>query len=228
MLAGVIFDFDGVLVDSEPYHWAAFNTAFPAPDLRITRAEYDAHYLGYDDRGAFRERYRRAGRPLPADALEQLVADKGRAFAALIARRGIQPFPGVLELLAALQQAGVPLALCTGATRQDVDAILRQLHVPDVFQAVVTADDVHLSKPDPASYRLALDRLQAAVPGRTIAAGATLAVEDSQWGIQAAHGAGLRVLAVANSYDNAPLRQADFVLPSLAGVTPDHLRRWFP
>ena len=225
MLAGVIFDFDGVLVDSEPYHWAAFNEVFPSPDLQITRADYDAHYLGFDDRGAFRARFQHAGRPLTEDALRRLVEEKGRALERLIESQGIQPFPGVVELLGALRREGVPLALCTGATRRDVAVILRQLRILDVFDALVTTDDVHLSKPDPASYRLALERLQLVFPEKNIPAGQTLAVEDSLWGIQAARGAGLRVLAVANTYDDAPLRQADFVLPALAGVTPERLRQ---
>ena len=224
MLDGVIFDFDGVVVDSEPCHWAALNEVFFPWGLQISREEYDAQYLGFDDRGAFRARFQQAGRPLTEDTLRSLVAEKGRTLQRLVETRGIQPFPGVVELLDALHREDVPLALCTGATQRDVDVILHQLRIGDVFDTVVTANDVQLSKPDPASYRLAFDRLRQKFPGRTLQAGGTLAVEDSLWGIQAARDAGLKVLAVANTYAAEPLRQADFVLPSLAGITPDHLR----
>ena len=224
MLDGVIFDFDGVLVDSESCHWAAFNEIFQPLGLPVSRAEYDAQYLGFDDRNALRARFQSAGRTLADDALEQMVAEKGRIFQRLVETRGIQTFPGVIALLDALHREGMPLALCTGASQRDVAAVLRQLRIRDDFDVVVTADDVPLSKPDPVSYRLAFDLLRKKFPRRDLQAGRALAVEDSVWGIQAARDAGLRVLAVANTYPLEPLRQADFVLPSLDGVTPDKLR----
>ena len=224
MLAAVLFDFDGVLVDSEPYHWAAFNEILQPLGLPISRTEYDAKYLGFDDRGAFQARFRDGGRALADDLLGRLVEAKGQALERLVTQQGIQPFPGVTALLGALHRERMPLALCTGATRRDVAVILRQLRLLDVFDVLVTADDVALSKPDPASYRLAVERLRQRFPASAIAADQALAVEDSLWGIQAARGAGLRVLAVAHTYAAEPLRLADHVLPSLAGVTPEQLR----
>lgn len=223
-LAAVIFDFDGVLVDSEPFHQAAINVVLEPLGLALSPEEYEEHYLGFDDRGVFLHRFQQAHQPLAQDRLRQLVASKADAFANVIERRGIQPFPGAVELLAALKVAKIPLALCTGATHRDVSAILHQVKGLDVFDTIVTADEVAASKPDPTCYRLALEKLWRAQPAHTIEPSQVLAIEDSPWGIEAAKGAGLRVLAVQTSYGAPRLHKADFTTPSLAGMTPERLR----
>lgn len=223
-LDAVIFDFDGVLVDSEPFHLMALNAVLEPLSLAFSQAEYKEHYLGFDDRGAFLHRFQQAHQPLAQDRLRELVDGKADAFAVVIHSRGIQPFPGAVELLAALKAEGVPLALCTGATHRDVSAILHKVRGLDVFDTVVTADEVAASKPDPTCYRLALEKLWRAHPARMIQPARALAIEDSPWGIEAAKGAGLRVLAVQTSYGAPRLHKADFTTPALAGMTPERLR----
>lgn len=223
-LDAVLFDFDGVLVDSEPFHQLAINIVLEPLGLALSQVEYEEHYLGFDDRGVFLHRFQQAHRPLEQAQLRQLVASKAEAFAHAMERRGLQPFPGAVELLTALKAEGVPLALCTGATHRDVSAMLHKVQGLDVFDTVVTADEVAASKPDPTCYRLALEKLWHAHPARAIQPARTLAIEDSPWGIEAAQGAGLRVLAVQNSYAAPRLHKADFTTPSLAGLTPERLR----
>lgn len=223
-LDAVIFDFDGVLVDSESFHQVALNTVLEPLGLAIPHEEYEGHYLGFDDRGVFQQRFHAMRRPLEQTELRKLVDDKASAFAQVINDRGIQPFPGAVELLAALKAEKVPLALCTGATRHDVGVILHRVKGLDVFDAVVTADEVAASKPDPTCYRLALEKLWQAHPQYKIRPTQALAIEDSPWGIESAKGAGLRVLAVQTSYPAPRLHKADFTTPSLAGMTPDRLR----
>ena len=219
-LDAVIFDFDGVLVDSEPFHQVAINAVLAPLGLELSQEEYEEHYLGFDDRGVFQHRFHAAHRPLEQTRLRDLVDKKAIAFAQLIEERGIQPFPGAIELLAALKAENFPLALCTGATHRDVNAILHKVRGLDAFDAIVTADEVAACKPDPTCYRLALEKLWRAHPQRNIRPAHALAIEDSPWGIEAAQSAGLRVAGVESSYAAPRLHQADFTLPSLASITP--------
>lgn len=222
-LDAVIFDFDGVLVDSEPFHQLALNAVLAPLGLELSPEAYAEHYLGFDDRGVFMHRFEVAHRPLEQAELRRLVDEKAVAFAALVEERGMQPFPGAVELLAALKAQDIPRALCTGATHGDVTAILRKVKSLDLFDAVVTTDEVAASKPDPTCYRLALEKLWLAHPQRHIRPAHTVAIEDSPWGIEAAKGAGLRVAGVETSYAAPRLHQADFTLPGLIGVTPEAL-----
>jgi len=219
-LDAVIFDFDGVLVDSEPFHQAAINAVLAPLGLALSQEDYEEHYLGFDDRGVFQHRFHAAHRPLEQAELRRLVDEKAVTFGQLIEKRGIQPFPGAVELLAALQTEKIPLALCTGATHRDVNTILRKVRGLDRFDAIVTADEVAASKPDPTCYRLALEKLWQAHPQRNIRPTHALAIEDSPWGIESAKGAGLRVAGVESSYAAPRLHQADFTLPGLANITP--------
>jgi len=104
----------------------------------------------------------------------------------------------------------IPLAICSGALREDILPILGKLGISDAFNEIVTADDTHISKPDPAPYKLAMQKL-----GVT----SGLAIEDTPAGIASAKGAGLNVLSVTNSYAAEFLTQADAVVDSLAGLT---------
>ena len=92
-----------------------------------------------------------------------------------------------------------------------------------MFADIITADDVASSKPDPACYRLTLERLRARHPERAIRADRSWAIEDSPVGIESAHGAGLKVLGLASTYPADQIRTADRVLASLTGLTPDRL-----
>lgn len=211
----VIFDFDGVLVDSEPLHCrtiaeTAADFSLPAP----TWTDYASTLMGYDDRDAFRALYRRAGLPPPSpDLLSAVVAAKAARFAAL-AEQGLVPeIPGAADAVRAVA-AQKPVALCSGALRTDVLPVLRHLRLENTFAVLVTADDVNASKPDPASYHLAQRRLLALHP----ALRAFLAVEDTPDGIQSARAASLPVLGLATHATPSDLLAAgaSAVAPSLA------------
>ena len=213
----VIFDFDGVLVDSEPLHYKAFLAVLDPLGLGFPWEEYVATYMGFDDRDAFREAFRARGRPLDETGLASLMAAKSRVFLEII-RDGVEPYPGALPLIASLHAAGIPLAISSGALRSDVAPILAGLGIESRFAVTVTADDVRKSKPDPESYALAFRRLSSMLPSRVTAPGKTFAVEDTPAGVRSAKGAGLRVLAVTNSCAAGELAEADWVVDSLENV----------
>lgn len=216
MLSSVIFDFDGIIVNTEPLHYRAFQNILAPLGLGYSWEEYLQKYIGFDDRDAFREVYLSAGRDLSGETLSDLIHRKAGAFNTIISG-GVEPYPGVIDLIKSLGTL-VPVGLCSGALRCDIDPILAQLNLTSSFAIIVTADDVAASKPDPASYRLAVDQLVAAHPGKGISPSTTFAIEDTPAGITSARGAGLKVLAVTNSYSAEHLADATAIVTTLANV----------
>jgi beta-phosphoglucomutase len=210
----VIFDFDGVIVDTEPIHYAAFQRVLEPLGLQFTWDEYVETYIGFDDRDAFRHVFSSHGTNLGTEELHGLIEQKALLFAEVI-RAGVSAYPGVLELISHLHEHKYPLAICSGALRSDIDPILSMLGISDFFDVIVTADDVAASKPDPECYQLAFRRLQSVHMNRFTKC-ATLAIEDTPAGISAAKAAGLLVCAVTNSYPADRLDQATFVTESLS------------
>ena len=210
----VIFDFDGVIVDTEPLHYSAFQRTLEPLGLHFTWEEYVETYIGFDDRDAFRYAFSSLGTPLSPEGLHDLIEQKALFFAEVI-RSGVSAYPGVLDLISHLHARKSPLAICSGALRADIDPILSMLGITDCFDVIVTADDVAASKPDPECYLLAFQRLQSA-HHCSFTKAATLAIEDTPAGISAAKAAGLLVCAVTNSYSADRLDQATFVTESLS------------
>jgi len=213
----VLFDFDGILVDSEPMHYRAFSAVLDPLGMEFPWKEYVDTYMGFDDRDAFREAFRTKGIDLDEKNLGKLVVAKSRAFQDGI-RNGVTAYPGAISMIESLRAAGRPLALCSGALRSDIDPILAQLGVARCFDVIVSADDVRKSKPDPESYALAFGRLSERYAALLTVPGKSIAIEDTPAGIRSAKGAGLRVLAVANSYGAGELADADWIVESLESV----------
>jgi beta-phosphoglucomutase len=196
----VLFDFDGILVDSEPMHHRAFTEVLDPLGMGFPWKEYVEIYMGFDDRDAFREAFRAKG--IDQDGI----------------RRGVTAYPGAVPMIESLHAAGRPLALCSGALRSDIDPILAQLGVARCFDVIVSADDVRRSKPDRESYALAFARLSERYATLLTGPGKSIAVEDTPAGIRSAKGAGIRVLAVTNSYGAGELAEADWIAESLESV----------
>jgi beta-phosphoglucomutase len=213
----VLFDFDGVLVDSEPMHYRAFTAVLDPLGMGFPWKEYVDTYMGFDDRDAFREAFRAKGIGLDDANLAKLVAAKSEAFLRGLCD-GVTAYPGVVALIESLHAAGHPLALCSGALRSDIDPILEQLGVARRFDVIVSADDVRRSKPDPESYSLAFARLSERCAASLTVPERSVAVEDTPAGIRSAKGAGLRALAVTNSYGPGELSEADWIVESLEYV----------
>lgn len=215
-IQAVIFDFDGVIADTEPLHHQAFCQVAGRDGLNCTWEEYVRDYVGYDDRDLFRAAYQKAGRALSDADTRACVEAKAQAFIALTAG-GVQPYEGIPDLILYAHEH-YPIGLCSGALRSDIAPILKQLKLTDVFKVIVTAEDVPASKPDPACYRLAVERLGGVI-GRALAPGDCVAIEDTPGGIRAAKGAGLRVWAVTHTHDPEAVAHADEVFETLPDIT---------
>jgi len=217
VMDAVIFDFDGVVVDSEPVHFACFRDVLATVGLDLTLEDYYDKYLGYDDHDCLLIAARDRGAELPERQIAALTAAKTklvqRAFG-----ESIQPLPGAVALIREIAAAGVPMAICSGALRDEIILAGRTVGVLDCFQAIVAAQDVKHGKPDPEGY-LAARELLARAAGKDLCPRRCLVVEDSPAGIDAARSAGMKVLAVATSYKANHLAKADRVVASLAGAT---------
>jgi beta-phosphoglucomutase len=210
MLRAVVFDFDGVLVDSEPLHYRALRECLLPEGIAIDEQEYGREYLAYSDREAIRLALEKHGRGSDLERVDRVAERKAALFDALLPQ--IPFFPGAKELVRELA-AGLPLAIASGALHREIDAILVAGGIREAFSAVVGADDVAHGKPDPEPYRAAAIMLRWAMPG--LCPGECLAIEDSMPGIAAARAAGMRVVAVTNTYPAEKLRAAQRVVASL-------------
>jgi beta-phosphoglucomutase len=214
----VVFDFDGVIVDSEPLHCAGFASAVRPLGVTLTWELYRERYLGFDDHDAFAAILGDHGIAAGEARVAELTRAKTVAVQEALAAAATA-MPGAVDLIAALAAAGVPLAVCSGALRREIEVAARRIGVLDRFVTVVAAEDVRSGKPDPEGYALAVRRLGEAA-GVRLRPERCVAVEDTPAGMAAARAAGLRVLAVATSYPAAELSAADAVAPTLASVTP--------
>lgn len=212
MLNAVIFDFDGIIVDSEPMHYQAFGRILAPLGMEFSWEEYCQTYIGFDDRDAFRQAFKIAGKKICERDLKQLIRDKAEIFQQLIHEGEATPLPGAVELINSIPRT-LPIALCSGALREDILPIIGRLGIDQAFRTIVTAEDTKKSKPDPAPYLLALKNLEIDHADRVIA------IEDTPAGILSAKGAGLKVLAVTNSYDREYLMEADAVTDSLENIS---------
>jgi beta-phosphoglucomutase len=215
-LQAVVFDFDGVIANSEPLHLIAFQEALAEEDIELTPADYYARYLGYDDVGMFEALSKDRGLGMSQRQTAGLVARKGAKLDAML-RAGAVLFPGAAEFIREAA-ALVPIAIASGALRSEIDRIVAAAGVADLFSTIVASGDTPESKPSPAPYRLAFERLRETAGG-TLDPRRCVAIEDSRWGLESAHGAGLRCVGVTNSYPAHELAGAELVVDGLKGLT---------
>jgi HAD superfamily hydrolase (TIGR01509 family) len=228
MIRAVIFDFNGVLVDDEPVHFALFREVLGQEGVVITEGDYHGRYLGLDDRGCLEAALTDAGQTADRERVDELIARKARRYLE-VAADGLRFFPGAADCLAAL--AGrVALAINSGALRPEIELALKLLGRRDEVPVIVSAEDTTRCKPDPQGYSLALAGLQVrGGPLADLTPGSCLVIEDSLAGIQSAKGAGMWAVGVPNTYPADELRRAgaDDVVESLPQFTPNWIRtRW--
>ncbi|MGB1126031.1 MAG: HAD family hydrolase, partial [Phycisphaeraceae bacterium] len=218
MPKAIIFDFDGVIVDSEPLHYQAFVLVGKSLNFEMTWEQYLAQYIGFDDRDAFRYMLHQAieagHTPDVEDVnvtLAELIEKKQFAFEA-IAQTGTAAILGSVELIEEAHAAGLPIAIASGATHADIEQMTQLLGIRDKFEIIVAADDVEHSKPDPTTYALAFEKLAAKYPEADLTPDTTLAIEDTGAGLQSAIGAGLQTLALQTTSPAEVLQQAGRVV----------------
>ena len=226
MLRAIIFDFDGVIVDSENLIFQLTQQMAAQEGWTVSETEYFRDYLALDDRGVIEHLYESHGRPVDAKRRDELIGWKFRAYQEII-RNGLPPMPGAVEFVR--QAARYPLAIASGSLRVEIEHLLTKLGLRERFAVLATADDCARSKPEPEVYVKALARLGelAAFQGEPLLASECLAIEDAPLGVVAAQAAGMKCLALAHSQPQDQLRHADWVAREFADVNLELIERQF-
>ncbi|HEX9611860.1 MAG TPA: HAD family phosphatase [Gemmatimonadales bacterium] len=214
----LLFDFNGVLVDDEDHHCEALRAVLREQGIELTREQYYAEYLGFDDRMCFVDALRRAHRTPLAEQVSHLIAAKSQIYETLISRN-LALVPGVREFVMRAA-GGFRLAIVSGALRREIELVLEQSGLRRHFTVIVAAEDVSLCKPDPEGYLAAHAGLERAGP---LTRRRCVVFEDSLPGLEAAQAAGMRCVALSTSHPAPALRVADLVWPSFQGHDPTEL-----
>jgi beta-phosphoglucomutase len=219
MLHAIVFDFDGVLADSEPLHFEVYRRVMADVGVMLSADIYYERYLGFDDVGGFRAMLQDHGLRADEEDVDRLVTAKANMFQTLVDGQNVL-FPGVATHVRSFA-ATVPLAIASGALPHEIEMILKGAGLRDAFQVVVGAGDTPQSKPAPDPYARAVALLQerGLVPRGDDVVGRCVAIEDSKWGILSAKSAGLACVAVTTSYPAAELGDADLIVDRVDALT---------
>ena len=226
MLKAVIFDFDGVIANTEPVHLRAFQTTLEGEGVELTEEDYYANYLAYDDRTLFVKLYENRGLEMGDALLAALMERKSLNYDHMI-EGNIELLPGAVDFIKSLK-GKYRLAIGSGALEAEIVNVLDFAGIRESFEVIVGADRIANCKPAPDVYIEALRRLNA-LPGEGsgITPAECLVIEDSVSGIRAALAAGMKCLAVTNSYSEDELGEAHAIKPGLLGLDPGSLAQLF-
>jgi beta-phosphoglucomutase family hydrolase len=197
----VLWDVDGTLIDSEELHWISWRRTMANEGITITREQFLASFGQRND--SIVPRW--LGAASTPERVERIGEAKEELYRDLVRRDGISPLPGVVDWLQLLQREGWRQAIASAAPRANVEVILEALSATQLFQAIVSAEDVRHGKPDPEVYLTAAARVGAS-PERCVV------VEDAVAGVEGARSAGMRSIGVSHNGQHLP---ADIVVKSL-------------
>ena len=206
MLKAVIFDFDGVITDSEALHFRAFNRILAQFGVELTTRDYYQKYLGLTDKDCYETLIAEGILKIPAESVDHLLAQKKKVYAVLAATEG-QIIDGVRPFLAMLAGHEVTMAVCSGALLSEIELILERAGLRPYFGVIISADQVSRGKPYPEGFLLTLRKLNETIG--SVRADQCVVVEDSHWGLTAAMAAGMHTIAVTNSYPAEQLAMAE-------------------
>jgi len=217
MLRAVIFDFDGVITDSETLHFLALNKALAQFNAEITTEDYYKDYLGLNDLECFQLISERSRLKLDSEQIKILAKKKNQIFEKL-AKTETKIISGVPEFLHTLRKNGTAMAICSGALLSEIKLILGYGGLQSFFEVIVSSDQVKKGKPHPEGLLLTLERLNKKEQ-QPISAGQCIVIEDSRWGLDAAKAAGMHTIAVTNSYTAEQLSMAEKIVTNLNELT---------
>ncbi len=223
MLRAVIFDFDGVISDSEILHFRAFNQVLAQYGIEITIKDYYKTFLGFNDVDCYKLLIHKGLLKIDEQQIGNLVNQKKKIFEQLAKTEG-RIIEGVRDFLKVLEQNNIPMAICSGALLTEVEMILEEARLRHLFEVIVAADQVKKGKPHPEGFLLTLQRLNENRENPIMGNQCTV-IEDSHWGLEAAKAAGMHTIAVTNSYDAEQLSMAEKIVDRLSELTIDDLQQ---
>ncbi|MBI5226199.1 HAD family phosphatase [Candidatus Micrarchaeota archaeon] len=210
----VIFDFDGVILDSEPQHHESFRRLFEAHAVAFSETPDD--FTGIGARDNIKRVYQNAGIDLAEEKLGALNLERDLLYLEVMAETGIRILPGAKELVMALKAQKIPIALASSTNAAVLEKILPQIGLSKSFDVVVGGDQVQNGKPAPDIFLLAAKKL-GVVPTDCVV------IEDSNAGVQAANAAGMKVVMVRNDRIAQQKQNADVFFDSMVGLNMEFL-----
>jgi beta-phosphoglucomutase len=227
MLKAILFDFDGIIVDAEPVHLTAFQEVLGLNRIFLSEEEYYERYLALDDRTLFSNILGDRNINFDDSTIEDLMQKKSKTYEKLI-REDIKIFPGVVDFVNSVYKKYL-LGIGSGALKHEIEFILDYVGIKDRFSVIVSAEDVQKCKPDPEVFVKALLKMNKKLRqgSKPIHPSECLVIEDSSAGIRAANLAGMRTLAITNSYSACKLSEANLIAASLLEVEIGHLEELF-
>jgi beta-phosphoglucomutase len=223
MLRAVIFDFDGVITDSEILHLRAFNQSLAPYGIEISTKDYYKNYLGFSDFDCYKALVDNGLLEIDERQIDAIVKKKSKIFEELTKIEG-RTIEGVHEFLQMLAEKNIPMAICSGSLLVEIEVILEESGLRHYFTEIVSAEQVKKGKPHPEGFLRCLKKLNKK-SRPPITAGECIVIEDSRWGLQAGKAAGMHTVAVTNSYDAAQLSPAEKIVSRLNELTIDDLEQ---
>jgi beta-phosphoglucomutase len=221
MLRAVIFDFDGVITDSEILHLRAFNQSLIPYGIEISTKDYYTNYLGFSDFDCYKILIDNGLLKIDKRQIGNIIKKKSKIFEELTRTEG-RTIEGVHEFLQMLEDNNIPMAICSGSLLVEIEVILEGSGLRHFFTEIVSAEQVKKGKPHPEGFSLCLIKLNKN-SRPPIAAAECIVIEDSHWGLQAGKAAGMHTIAVTNSYDAEQLSLAEKIVSRLNELTMDDL-----
>jgi len=223
MFKAVIFDFDGVITDSEVLHLRAFNQSLVPYGVEISTKDYYTNYLGFSDFDCYKTLVDNGLLKIDERQIAGIIKEKSKIFEVLSKTEG-RTIEGVHEFLQLLEKNEIPMAICSGSLLVEIEVMLEESRLRHFFAEIVSAEQVKKGKPHPEGFILALQKLNKN-SHPPIAAGECIIIEDSQWGLQAGKAAGMHTIAVTNSYEAEQLTIAEKIVARLNELTIDDLQQ---
>jgi beta-phosphoglucomutase len=223
MFKAVIFDFDGVITDSEVLHLQAFNKILARYNIEIKEEVYYKEYLGFTDLDCFESVARQGELGLDSEQIKNLIKQKNKIFEELAATEATI-FEGVPEFLQMLTDNRIRRTICSGAVLEEIALILEQSGLGHFFEEIVSGDQVTKGKPDPEGFLLALERLNEGSQN-PIASNECVIIEDSHWGLEAGNAAGMHTVGITNTYNPGQLSMAEKIVANLSELSIDALQQ---
>lgn len=214
----IIFDFDGVLFDSEPIHLQAYNEALYELDFNIAEQEYFQRYVGLSDQELFVLLFKDKDIPYESKQINELMAKKVHAYKSIIdSSHSLEGLFHVQRFISTYAEKVDDFAICSGATREEINTTLNKLdngELKKYFKHIITIDDVSKGKPSPEGYLLTARCLN-------ISPQYCLAIEDTPKGASAAKEAGMSIAALTSSLAHSQFNNVDLVAQNF-----DEIDQW--
>jgi beta-phosphoglucomutase family hydrolase len=209
----VIWDMDGVLVDTAPFHLKTWQETFQKKGVTFTEDDFRRNF-GQRADAIVRNTL---GQALSQDEVDAIVEQKNRNFRRAV-RHSIKPLPGAIELIKLLAESGFRIALASSAPVENIRLLTETLGIYHLFQSIISGRDVPESKPSPQLFLLAARRLGVAPENCVV-------IEDAIAGVTAARRAGMHCVAVTSTNSRERLQEADLIVDTLESVTVEELER---